>query len=174
MNAPVTHPIESSATSGEQHSRGTRVLHPLFFYVVLPVTFFFAFAAWSTPLFYGTLPEWFGSWQKVLFSHVCHQLPGRSLYINSVPLAVCSRCTGIYTALFATVAILPFFFTFVIKVKLYIMRVFVLASLAVVIDGVANLFHVWDTSHLLRLLTGVIWGMATGALLIYSLIVKRK
>ncbi len=159
---------------GKQLLSAKYALHPLFYFVVLPSIFFFAFAVWSPPLFYSTLPEWFGSWQKALFSQVCHQLPARSLNINRVPLAVCSRCTGIYTGLFAAIVILPFIFTFVIKAKLYIMRVFALASLAIVLDGAANLFHLWYSTDQFRLITGTLWGMATGALLIYSLIVSQK
>ncbi len=150
------------------------VLHPLFYLVVLPASLFFAFAAWSPPLFYSTVPEWFDSWQKALFSQVCHQQPDRTLYIRDVPLAVCSRCTGIYTALLAALATLSFFFTFVIKVKLYIMRMFVMASLILVLDGASNLFQVWQTPDFIRLLTGAFWGFATGALLIFSLVVPRK
>src|ERR1700674_542860 len=30
------------------------------------------------------------------FSHVCHQLPERSFFIEGHPFAVCARCTGIY------------------------------------------------------------------------------
>lgn len=36
----------------------------------------------------------FGVWQ--FFSLVCHQDPARSFWIAGVPIAVCSRCLGIY------------------------------------------------------------------------------
>ena len=35
-------------------------------------------------------------WVRLAYSPMCHQLPGRSLHVDGVLLAVCSRCTGLY------------------------------------------------------------------------------
>ena len=37
-----------------------------------------------------------GTWLKLAYSPLCHQLPARSLKYLGIPLAVCARCTGLY------------------------------------------------------------------------------
>jgi uncharacterized membrane protein len=42
-----------------------------------------------------------------LFSHICHQIPGRSLRWNEISLPVCLRCFSTYTGALAAVLIFP-------------------------------------------------------------------
>ncbi len=41
-------------------------------------------------------------------SAVCHQIPERSFHLLGFPLAVCSRCTGIYVGFVIGLALYPF------------------------------------------------------------------
>lgn len=164
MNGPETH-----RKAGRRSKPGR---HPLLLFVVL-IALFFAFAAWSPPLLYSTLAEWHESWQRQLLSRVCHQQPDLSFAIGEVPLAVCSRCTGIYTALPVALIVFSFFFAVLIKAKAYIIRIFAIVSLIVVLDGAGNLLHVWQTPDLIRLLTGALWSLAAGMLLVNTLTIHR-
>jgi uncharacterized membrane protein len=146
--------------------------HPL----MLPAIFialFFAFAAWSPPLFYGTLMEWHESWQRQLLSRVCHQQLGRTFQAWGIPLAACSRCIGIYTALPLAMIVFSFFLDVVVRAKPYIIWIFAMASLIVIVDGAANLLDIWHTPDPVRLLTGAFWGMAAGLLLVVALTIHR-
>ena len=42
------------------------------------------------------------------FSAVCHQIPERSFHLHDFPLAVCSRCTGIYVGFVFGLMLYPF------------------------------------------------------------------
>ncbi len=44
----------------------------------------------------------------LFFSPICHQDPGRSFHLMGHPLAVCSRCSGIYIGFLLGVAVYPF------------------------------------------------------------------
>ncbi len=122
---------------------------------------------------YSSITEWHESWQRVLMSRVCHQQIDRTFVSGGIPLAVCSRCTGIYTALPLVLLVFSFFFTVLVRAKRYIVRIFALASLLVILDGAGNLLHLWQTADLIRLLTGTLWGMAAGLLLIISVTIPR-
>ena len=41
------------------------------------------------------------------FSAICHQMPERSFHLHGFPLAVCSRCTGIYAGFLVGLLIAP-------------------------------------------------------------------
>ncbi len=140
----------------------------------MAVVVFFMLATWSTPLFYSTIGEWVQSWQKAVFSHVCHQQPVRSFAIQGVPLAVCSRCTGIYSGLFLGVVLFSNFTAFLYYYRHFIIRVFIAASMVVVADGLANLTDMWQTPNHARSMIGLFWGTTTGLLLVYALLIPRK
>lgn len=42
-------------------------------------------------------------------SSICHQIPERSFRLSGFPLAVCSRCTGIYFGFIVGLGLYPFF-----------------------------------------------------------------
>ena len=49
------------------------------------------------------------NWQYLVFKDLCHQETARSYSFNNIQMAVCSRCLGIYTALFGSWILMPFF-----------------------------------------------------------------
>ncbi|SMO90957.1 DUF2085 domain-containing protein [Fodinibius sediminis] len=46
---------------------------------------------------FGQQEFWLMQWQHQAFMPLCHQIPERSFWIAGQPMAVCSRCLGIYT-----------------------------------------------------------------------------
>lgn len=92
-----------------------------------------------------------------LFSPVCHQLPSRSFFLFGYPLAVCSRCLGIYFGFLAGMALYPFLKGFS-SLSLPKNRTFLLLSFPIVLDTIGNFFHIWSTSNWIRFATGFLWG----------------
>jgi uncharacterized membrane protein len=171
MQWPVFNPFPGfmSVFSEREDPRFAR--HPLLITVVLPVCLLFFLATWSPPLMYHDMAEWYGSWQQSLFNGVCHQQPDRFLVFGGIPLANCSRCTGIYSGLFAGILLFSFFPDFINKSQQYSIRTFFVLSFVIAMDGSANFLQIWQTPDEMRLLTGVLWGISTGMILVRALIV---
>jgi uncharacterized membrane protein len=91
------------------------------------------------------------------FAPVCHQNPLRSFVVLGAPLAVCSRCFGIYAGFLAGTVFYPFRRGFD-SVRLPGWRSFLLVSLPLCLDAGANFLGLWNTSNLLRFLLGFAWG----------------
>ncbi len=164
----------NGSNNNHQYVQPEGVFHPLFATVVFPASVVFVAAVWSPPLMYSTMAEWMESWQTALFSHVCHQQIDRSYLIRGIPLAVCTRCTGMYSGLFLGMALFSNFSAFVAHSKRYITLVFLAGFLMLVTDGFANMFSLWQTCDVARSLTGLLWGITIGMLMIVSLLIPRK
>lgn len=147
--------------------------HPLLLSVVIPSTFLFFISAWSPPFLYDSLSEWYGSWQQILLSFVCHQQLYRTLILQDIPLAACYRCIGIYSGLFAGLLFFTFSPDFTKKSEHYILRIFLALSLVVLLDGSANLIQIWQSAAEYRLIIGGGWGVSMSAVLAGTLIIKR-
>jgi len=91
------------------------------------------------------------------FSPVCHQLPSRCFYLAGVPLAVCSRCLGIYVGFFSGTLAYPAIRGFSIS-ALPKIRSFFLLSLPIALDTLGNFWGLWSTPAWFRFIFGVIWG----------------
>jgi uncharacterized membrane protein len=91
------------------------------------------------------------------FAPACHQDPARSFSLLGAPLAVCSRCLGIYSGFLAGLGLYPFARGFD-SVRLPGWRAFIPVSLPLVLDGLANALRLWDSPNLLRFLFGFAWG----------------
>jgi uncharacterized membrane protein len=91
------------------------------------------------------------------FAPVCHQNPQRSFAVLGAPLAVCSRCFGIYAGFLGGMILYPFRRGFD-SVRLPGLRAFLLVSLPIGLDAGANFFGLWNTPNLPRFLLGFAWG----------------
>lgn len=91
------------------------------------------------------------------FAPICHQNPLRSFALLGFPLAVCSRCFGIYAGFLAGMVLYPFRRGFD-SVRLPGWRAFLLVSLPLSLDAGANILGLWNTSNLPRFLLGFAWG----------------
>lgn len=102
------------------------------------------------------LADWYISWQKQLFAPVCHQNPGRSLWINGAPMAVCERCFGIYSGLWVGVTS-----GFLLNVPIRVLRIAGTLACVVLLADV-----IWGELPVLRVGTGLMVGWIGGLLLV--------
>jgi uncharacterized membrane protein len=107
------------------------------------------------------------------FSPVCHQLPERSLYIHGFPLAVCSRCLGIYLGFSVGTILYPFLRRFS-RPFLPATSIFVLVSLPIGLDTAGNFLGLWACPTGLRLAASLIWGWVLPFYLITGLYEVRQ
>jgi uncharacterized membrane protein len=121
-------------------------------------------------LFVGALP-WvlvaFGSSAlslHVIFKDFCHQMPERTLTIFGTPMAVCSRCAGIYAGI-AIGAILPPLRFMTRHGRAAIWTAFSIVLLDVIIQN----YMLHSVNHFSRVATGIIAGWAASAFLFSSL-----
>lgn len=106
-------------------------------------------------------------WQHRLFSGFCHQDPARSLWISGQPMAVCSRCFGIYAAFGAGWLLLPVLSSARCSDMLRTGRTAVLAVIALnFVDIVGNYFGFWQNTLYVRLAFGGLLGLAVALLFV--------
>lgn len=111
-----------------------------------------------------SLSEWYMSWQKQMFHMLCHQQLDRTIHLGEVPMAVCSRCTGIYIMFFANMLIVPLLPQTKWRNKWAIFLVFIALSFNLV-DFSVNAFDVWENTLTSRFLVGSLIGISAAHLL---------
>ncbi len=99
------------------------------------------------------------------FSFICHQIDNRSFHIVAHKFGVCSRCFGVYVGLFAGIIIYPIFRKIEENEPLPRIWLF-LAMIPIGIDWTLGYFNIWENTHLSRLITGAILGIACGVFLL--------
>lgn len=92
-----------------------------------------------------------------VFSPVCHQIEARSFLLFGQPLAVCSRCLGIYIGCLVGIGIYPFLRGFD-RVEIPRTDVFIYLSSPIIIDTIGNFAGLWNTANLARFAAGLLWG----------------
>ncbi len=92
-----------------------------------------------------------------LFSPTCHQIESRCFFVFGSPLAVCTRCLGIYLGFFS--GTLLFILQKPSPLGLPRARTFLLLTIPLALDGLANFLGIWHTPNLLRLGIGALWGI---------------
>jgi uncharacterized membrane protein len=94
---------------------------------------------------------------EMLFSGVCHQMTERSIHIGGEPMAVNSRCFGIFLGLLLSWMMIPAFKNLRLK-KSAAIRILFFAVMLQIIDYTGNLFHLWENTNLSRALLGGVLG----------------
>ena len=92
-----------------------------------------------------------------IFSSICHQIDSRCFHIYGYPLAVCTRCLGIYFGFLSGTVYYPLLRGFK-RVFLPDTKFFLLVSLPIALDMIGNTFLVWKTPGWVRFILGLIWG----------------
>jgi uncharacterized membrane protein len=89
-----------------------------------------------------------------LLSPICHQYPTRSFWALDRPFALCSRCVGGYLGVGIGLMVIPLY-------RQYYKRLLwgLLMILPTVIDGVVQLNSQYESTNILRILTGIIGGI---------------
>lgn len=109
---------------------------------------------------------WQLQWQHQMFSDLCHQSPERSFWLNGQPMAVCSRCIGIYAGFAFGWILLPVLalstFTQNWPMKKGALAVVILNF----IDIIGNILNLWENTLVSRLVLGSAIG--TTAAFIFS------
>ncbi|MFA5835025.1 MAG: DUF2085 domain-containing protein [Bacteroidota bacterium] len=103
-----------------------------------------------------------------LFSPVCHQYPTRSFWIFDRPWALCARCSSAYLGL-ALASFIPFAAFSYARRALFGIGLIILVA----IDPLLQLFGFYESTNLLRFITGLIGGFGA-FLLIYPIPFKQK
>jgi len=98
---------------------------------------------------------------------VCHQIPERTLWIGNRYLPVCARCTGAYFGLYIGYLLLP------LRRKeesgppnLWII---LLMTAPMIVDATTQLIGFRTSTNEIRLMTGLLFGVALAPLLVYLL-----
>lgn len=104
-----------------------------------------------------------GHWTGLLFERVCHQNPLRSFQFNGVPMAVNSRCFGIFVGLWSGWLSTPLIIR--VESKNYWRSWFLfLAVMLQIIDYMGN--HIlWENTNATRATLGFILGIAVALFL---------
>ena len=103
------------------------------------------------------------------FSHVCHQMPERSFYIEGQPYAVCARCTGLYVGLAFGALLYPLARS--LRRRDTPARAWLIVAAApTIIDFALNFFGLWSNTHLSRLMTGALLGAVSAFYVIPGLV----
>jgi len=90
------------------------------------------------------------------YGHICHQNPSRTPLFFGHPAAACGRCLGIYLGFLAGCLLL--LFRNPLRAKPPRPWAFILVSLPLGLDVLANALRVWDLGNWFRLATGLAWG----------------
>lgn len=114
---------------------------------------------------------WISQWQHRLFQFLCHQDPARSFWISGQPMAVCSRCFGIYGGLLAGMLIAPF----VPPARNGRRGILKISLMAVVLlnlgDVLGNILSFWQNTLTIRFGFGTLLGL-TAALVVAGVLVQ--
>ena len=120
----------------------------------IPAVILAASAACSWAISLGASEQW-----RLLFRIMCHGRPERSLDFAGVAMPICARCVGIYAGLLAGLAA----FVLIPWLRERVVRPFALAAVVpLAIDGLTQLAGLRESTNELRILTGVVAGLAFG------------
>lgn len=142
--------------------RDTKIV--LGFVAAIPGVILGAAALCSLAIANGASMQW-----RVLFRLLCHGMVTRCLELFGVPMPVCARCVGIYAGMLAGLlafVLMPFLREKVVR------RIALLAVLPLALDGLTQLTGLRESTPELRMVTGLIAGIAFG-LWILSAVERR-
>jgi uncharacterized membrane protein len=90
---------------------------------------------------------------------LCHQKPERSLFINGNEMPFCTRCVAIWLGLAFGLGFMVFF---TIELNEMFFYAIIVSLIPLGIDGVGQLFGFWESTNIVRLLTGIPAGITCG------------
>jgi uncharacterized membrane protein len=90
---------------------------------------------------------------------LCHQKEERSLVLNGNQMPFCTRCTAIWIGLAIGLGFMVFY-TIELNERFFVLILLSLVPLG--IDGIGQLIGFWESTNLLRFLTGLPAGLLCG------------
>jgi len=108
---------------------------------------------------------------------MCHQKAERSFFLNGNQMPFCSRCTAIWLGLAIG---LGFLVLYKIKLNEKFLYLIIIGIIPIGIDGVGQLFNLWESTNIMRLITGlligIVCGLAIGLIIdeLRELIIEKK
>jgi len=105
---------------------------------------------------------------------LCHQKADRSFFINGNQMPFCSRCTAIWLGLTIGLGLMVFY-----KIELdeRFLILIVIGIVPIGIDGVGQLLNLWESTNIIRSITGLLAGFVCGiaiALIVDEIISFKK
>lgn len=138
--------------------------HRELYLLVLGIGLLLSITALGGGLFYQSGP-WFSHWQHKAFVGLCHQDPLRSFWINGAPMAVCSRCLGIYTGFALMWIVFPVRTDWLESIAGLGKKIMLAVLLVNVADVVGNNLDFWENTLSSRYLMGSIIGTSAALVL---------
>lgn len=83
---------------------------------------------------------------------LCHAVPERSFFIGKYQLPICSRCTGIFLGILISAILMNY-----VNIPIWLSLLFVSPLVA---DGFLQLLNIRTSNNLMRLFTGLLFGLA--------------
>jgi len=153
-------------------ARHFRTLAIRVWFVAVAIVLFWVSVITVAPLLQGA--GWEGAPRIYsFFSYICHQISERSLHLDGHPMAVCSRCFGVYAGLLAGFLGYPVFRR--IEDTDPLPRRWLFLSLVPIgIDWSLNVFGIWENTHFTRLVTGAILGFACAVYIVPAIVEIRQ
>ncbi len=90
---------------------------------------------------------------------LCHQKAERSFFINDNQMPFCSRCTGIWLGLAIGLGFMIFYR---IQLDEKLIFLIIMGLVPIGIDGLGQLFGFWESTNVIRLITGLMTGIVCG------------
>ena len=105
---------------------------------------------------------------RFAFSHVCHQIPERSLALAGGPVALCHRCLGVVGGLALGTLAAPLVPRLGVLGRVRAGRSLALAALPMAVDWTVGALGLWANTPLSRSATGALFGAVAGLFLAHA------
>jgi uncharacterized membrane protein len=120
----------------------------------IPTVMLSAAAICSWAVGHGASMRW-----RLLFRMLCHGRVERCFELFGAPMPICARCTGIYLGLLGGLLLFPL----IPLLRERVMRMVALVAIVPLgLDGLTQLFGLRESVNPLRVVTGILAGMAFG------------
>lgn len=123
--------------------------------------------------FFNQSAPWYLQWQHQAFLQLCHQIPERSFWFGGQPMAVCSRCLGIYGGFLLGWIFLPVVSKWDVATNISLRKVALIALLLNLIDVGGSVLGFLENTSVSRLLLGSLMGGTAAFLFIGSFSTKQ-
>ena len=90
---------------------------------------------------------------------MCHQKSERSFFINENQMPFCSRCTAIWAGIPIGLFAILYFRVIPDKKLIYLI---IISLIPIGIDGVGQMMGLWESTNLIRVVTGLLTGFVCG------------